>query len=223
MMENDAAAKKRRKRLGSGRMLEIELSKGTGIAADAMRARLLDQAQDLLWDAWDDPDRKRRIRMAHRALEMTEDAADAYVILALDEAGTIEERTELYRQGVEAGKRALGKNWRTRFRGEFWADIRTRPYMRAVQGLAMSVWEAGHLEEAAAGFAHLLDINPNDNQGVRFNQLSVLMESGGDGQAASWRQCTSATAAPSGCIRWHSLRFTSTAGPKARSGLSTSP
>ena len=48
-----------------------------------------------------------RSRLARRALEISPDCADAYVLLA-ENAGSRKEALELYQKGVEAGTRALG-------------------------------------------------------------------------------------------------------------------
>jgi hypothetical protein len=48
-----------------------ELGKGNSAATD------LEKAQNLMWDAWDEPVRSKRIAMARRALEISPDCADA--------------------------------------------------------------------------------------------------------------------------------------------------
>jgi tetratricopeptide (TPR) repeat protein len=47
--------------------------------------------------------------------------------------------------------------------------------MRARQNLAESLREAGHLEEAIIEFEGMLKLNPNDNQGVRYNLLACYL------------------------------------------------
>ena len=82
-----------------------------GVIADMFGGRSkkpVDLAQDIMDDAWGCPSRIRRIELAHKAMETSQDCADAYVLLA-EEAATLEEATELYRKGTEAGERAIGK------------------------------------------------------------------------------------------------------------------
>lgn len=58
-----------------------------------------------------------------------------------------------------------------RFSGQspsWWEDRNTRPYLRARYGHAMTLWHRGKYAEAASGLEGLLEINPADNQGVRF-------------------------------------------------------
>lgn len=58
-----------------------------------------------------------------------------------------------------------------RWRGEspeWWGDIETRPYLRALYGRAMTEWHSGRFTETASDLRKILRFNPNDNQGVRF-------------------------------------------------------
>jgi tetratricopeptide (TPR) repeat protein len=50
----------------------------------------------------------------------------------------------------------------------WWADVETRPYLRAIFGRAMTLWHQQRYTGAAETLADLLEINPLDHQGVRF-------------------------------------------------------
>ena len=50
----------------------------------------------------------------------------------------------------------------------WWGCTATRPYMRAIHALGLAQREAGHEDEARVCFDRLLEMNPNDNQGVRY-------------------------------------------------------
>ncbi len=69
----------------------------------------LKEAQDIIYDAWEVTDPNRRVALARKALETSPDCADAYALLAEEAANSFKEALNLYRQGVEAGERALGK------------------------------------------------------------------------------------------------------------------
>ena len=88
-------------------------------------------AQDIIYDAWEVTDPKRRVALARKALEISPDCADAYTLLAEETAGSLTEALNLYRQGVKAGERALGKEAFEEDVGHFWGILETRPYMRA--------------------------------------------------------------------------------------------
>src|SRR5208283_4065248 len=103
---------------------------GFGISARRARELALEQAQDLIYRAWDTSSRKRRIALAERALTISSDCADAYVLLAED-TDALDSELELYQKGVEAGARALGKKVLAEEAGYFWGLLETRPYMRA--------------------------------------------------------------------------------------------
>ncbi len=143
----------------------------------------VEAAQEIMWDAWDSDDRRRRMALAKKALKISPLCADAYVLLAQEAARNADEALQLYRQGVEAGEKALGK---TAFRddvGHFWGILETRPYMRARQGLAQSLWESGAREEAVTHYRDMLRLNPNDNQGIRYILLDCFLTLGRDGDA----------------------------------------
>jgi tetratricopeptide (TPR) repeat protein len=136
----------------------------------------LDEAQEIMYDAWEATSRKRAVELARKALTVSADCADAYVFLAGVTAKTPQEVIDLYRQGVEAGERALGKKAFKEDVGHFWGLLETRPYMRARAGLAQSLWEAGQREDAVDHYWDLLRLNPNDNQGVRDMLMPCLIE-----------------------------------------------
>jgi tetratricopeptide (TPR) repeat protein len=96
-------------------------------------------------------------------------------MLAMETASSSDEALRLYRQGVEAGEKALGK---AAFRddvGSFWGILETRPYMRARQGLAEALWTTGLRDETAEHYQDMLRLNPNDNQGIRYLLLDCLL------------------------------------------------
>src|SRR3954468_3981459 len=65
-------------------------------------------AQEIMYDAWDQTERRARIALAKKALAVSPLCADAYVLLAEEEARSAEEALDLYRKGAEAGELALG-------------------------------------------------------------------------------------------------------------------
>lgn len=55
----------------------------------------MEEAQDLVYDAWEAPTKRQRVSLARKALKIFPDCADAYSILA-DAARTAEEALDLY-------------------------------------------------------------------------------------------------------------------------------
>ena len=144
----------------------------------------LEQSQELVYDAWDATTPREAARLARRALAISSDCADAYNVLADAEARSNEEKSDFYRQGMEAGNRALGPTFFEENKGHFWGILETRPYMRARQGLAECLWQLGKEEEAISHYEALLELNPNDNQGVRDLLLACYVKRGDDSGAA---------------------------------------
>ncbi len=139
----------------------------------------LEQAQELMYEAWDAKG-KRRVELARKALQISPDCADCYVLLAEETAQSLEEARDLYAQGVQAGERAIGPEGFTEFEGEFWGMLQTRPYMRARAGLAETLWLLGERKQAVAHLNDMLRLNPNDNQGLRYLLMGWLQDMGDD-------------------------------------------
>ncbi|MGA1797029.1 MAG: hypothetical protein ACMUIL_14355 [bacterium] len=143
----------------------------------------VDEAQDIMYSAWDAPTPEHAVALARKALTISPDCADAYNLLAQETAESLEEAIDLFRKGVEAGERAIGKKAFKDKAGDFWGYLETRPYMRARAGLAECLWEAGHREEAVEHYWEMLRLNLNDNQGMRDILIPCLIELGRDEDA----------------------------------------
>jgi tetratricopeptide (TPR) repeat protein len=155
-----------------------QLNAGGGLPASVKRTPL-DRAQELMYDAYEALG-SRRVELARQALQISEDCADAYVLLAEEAARSLEEARDLYEQGVKGGERALGSRGFEENAGHFWGVTETRPYMRARLGLAQCLWLLGGRQQAIEHAIDLLRLNPNDNQGVRYTLATWLLEEGQD-------------------------------------------
>jgi|GEM_PF-1206918 tetratricopeptide (TPR) repeat protein len=142
----------------------------------------VERAQARMFDAFAAKG-KKRIKLAREALAISPDCADAYVLLAEEEADTLEEALALYEQGVEAGKRALPPEYFQEHVGMFWGLVETRPFMRALAGAADCLAESDRRAEAVAHWREMLHLNPDDNQGMRVPLLIALLEAGDDAGA----------------------------------------
>jgi tetratricopeptide (TPR) repeat protein len=143
----------------------------------------LEKAQDLMYGAFDARGR-RRIQMARKALELSTDCADAYVVLA-EKSHAPEAARVLYEQALAAGERALGPDVFAQETGRFWGLVHTRPYMRARLGLAQTLEDLDRRDEAIEHYRELLRLNPDDNQGVRYALLSALLRAGRDAETVA--------------------------------------
>ena len=131
------------------------------------------KAQEVMYDASDQTNPRARIALAHKALAISPLCADAYVLLAEQEAKSVEEALEYYRKGVEAGVQVLGAAGFKEYAGHFWGFLETRPYMRARAGLAAALNALGEVGAAISNYQDMLTLNPNDNQGIRYDLASV--------------------------------------------------
>ena len=134
----------------------------------------LRRAQDLVYDALETGTARERVRLARKALALSDLCADAHVLLAENAARTIVEAHDHYRRGVAAGEKALGPETFERDAGHFWALLETRPYMRARAGLADCLWALGEHSAAIGHYREMLRLNPHDNQGLRHVLTSWL-------------------------------------------------
>ena len=138
------------------------------------------EAQQLMYDydAWERTSRRDRVALAHKALAMSPLCADAYVLLAEEEANSATEALAYFRKGVEAGERTLGPKGFKQYGGHFWGYLETRPYMRARAGLAATLNALGEVDAAICHYRDMLKLNPGDNQGIRYVLIACLMKQG---------------------------------------------
>ncbi|MGX9182028.1 hypothetical protein [Mesorhizobium sp. BHbdii] len=155
----------------------------------------VEAAQHIMYEAWEATTRSKRIALARKALKVSPLCADAYVLLAEEEAKSVEEALTWYQKGVEAGEQALGAEGFEEYAGHFWGFLETRPYMRARAGLAAALWRLGQHQEAIGHYWAMLELNPNDNQGIRYvlaghllarNAIKALKKLIQDDGVAAW-------------------------------------
>lgn len=135
----------------------------------------LQKAQAVMYEAFEARGRQR-IRLAQKALTISPDCADAYVLLAEEATRSLNEANEYYRQGMEAGRRALGPEIFRDGEGHFWGIVETRPFMRALYGYAQTLWWLRDQETSVTLQEELLRLNPGDNQGMRYFHIHCLLE-----------------------------------------------
>ncbi|MDH4209216.1 MAG: tetratricopeptide repeat protein [Anaerolineae bacterium] len=134
-------------------------------ARRAWGAYLFDRGMDHLWDSWP----VAAEAYYKEALRLDPGHADAWVHLGNRrfEEERVAEALPLYERGQTAAEaRTIGDP--ARYPGPFWLDVDSRPFMRALHGRGLCLWRLGRVDEARQVFAWMLELNPNDNQGVRF-------------------------------------------------------
>jgi hypothetical protein len=126
--------------------------------------------------AWDATTPAARAKWARKALEKDIDCIDAYILLSHC-ATTLGEQIALLRAAVLAGERVWALHLKRKDM-HWWSSVGTRPYMRGLHELGLALIDAEDLGGAEAVFNKLLKLNPNDNQGVRENQIFVYLCAG---------------------------------------------
>jgi len=153
-----------------------QMNKQTTSGRKKKSASKKDQALDLIFKAMEEPDLKKRAKMAQDALLLDPDCADAFNVLAESSAATVKEMAYYYEQGMRAGERELGEEGFKEYKGHFWGYLPTRPYMRAKKGFADACLDMHNVNEAIKQYKELLELNPGDNQGVRYTLLLAYQE-----------------------------------------------
>ena len=133
------------------------------------------RAQDLVYDAMQASTWEQRIRLARQALDLDPENVDALLMIVNVTDIEGDDKIEALRTVVAAGAHRLGKKAFKELVPHFWGFIETRPYMRARAQLAIALRDAGRLDEAASEFNEMLKLNEGDNQGMRYELLTVLL------------------------------------------------
>jgi tetratricopeptide (TPR) repeat protein len=133
------------------------------------------EAQELAFDAMQAESKAEALKLAKRALRKDPDCVDALVLLGSIESDSPRKMIEALKKAVEAGERSLGAKYFKDNKGHFWGLLDTRPYMRAMEQLAGLLRAEGFKLDAIKHFEKILELNPNDNQGVRDPLLGLYL------------------------------------------------
>ena len=134
-------------------------------------------------------DKERAEQMAYEAMQLDDDDArdmldealilDPDCIMAFAGLGALEPNPAialaLYERGIAIGSDTyFADDYLKEHTGHFWLIHETRPFMECLKGIAESNFYLGRPFPAMTTWMHMLELNPNDNQGVRFDLLAVL-------------------------------------------------
>lgn len=131
------------------------------------------RSQDLVFEAYEQSVSKGK-KLIKQALELDPNNADAYNYLASIEKD-IDKAIVMYEKAIKAGEKTLGKKFFKEEKGYFWGILETRPYMRAKAGLADCLYAKNEIDKAIEIYEEMLELNPNDNQGVRYLLSTLLL------------------------------------------------
>ena len=159
-------------------MAEFNARGGSPLPSAGGARTASEKAQELAYQAMDSDNINTAVELAMQAVELDRRCVDALVILAHGGSQSQDELIENLEKTVWIGEQALGEDYIEENRGHFWGILETRPYMRARQELADLLHDAGRTDEAIAHYEAMLELNPNDNQGIREVLLAFYLTRG---------------------------------------------
>ncbi len=133
-----------------------------------------ERAQDLVEEAYDLPIRDA-IKNIDIALNFNPDCIDAYEFLGSVQR-SVESALNYYEKGVNIGKRIFGGKYLKDHKGQFWGFHETRPFMRCMFQYSDCFYKLGKKDTAISIMEEMIELNPNDNQGVRDQLMLYLLE-----------------------------------------------
>ncbi|MFM9278574.1 tetratricopeptide repeat protein [Paenibacillus jiagnxiensis] len=117
----------------------------------------------------------KRKKLLDQAIHMDPEHPDTLLMLSED-APTMGESMKLAHSAIESAAKKLGEAFFEENRGYFWGLIETRPFMRAKAAYAHLLALSGRLSAACEHYEQLMELNPNDNQGNRYDLLMHYLE-----------------------------------------------
>lgn len=147
---------------------------------------VFDEGMEYWWEG----DRRSALKYFRRALRLHPQHGDAnnHLGIASLDARKLKDAERHFRAAIDGGE---GRIERDGARVP-WAIIENRPYLRALGNLALVLAEQRKWPEALAIHQRLLDLNPDDNQGVRYLIGVEYLQVGNDKRAIeAFEKCLS--------------------------------
>ncbi len=141
-------------------------------------------AQELAFQSMEEDDDSRALGLARRALRLDSDCIDARAIEIQITVENLDKRIDAYKNLLARARETMGQEFFEENRGHFWGVVTTRPYMRALDYLAGLLISLERYDEAITVRKEMIELNPNDNQGIRDSLLGLYL---GDGDVLEAR------------------------------------
>ena len=141
----------------------------------------MEQKDELYYDAMEElnvGDWESAIELLQEALLLDDDYVQTYVglVSAYSVKGDEKRKQEAIKIAFEKVKKEFPK-WPEEM---LWGHMSNRANMRAIQYMGDMYWDNGEDEKAIEIFRALLKMNPNDNQGVRYEIAGLYAGITGD-------------------------------------------
>jgi tetratricopeptide (TPR) repeat protein len=140
-----------------------EIHMSTFVSAPGSSAeQMFDEGMECWWGG----DRHSAVKFFRRALAIDPQHADAHNHLGIVSLETRRLRTaeEHFRAAIDGGERHIARDGAR----VPWGILENRPYLRALGNLALVLRQQQKWGEALAIHRRMLELNPDDNQGVRW-------------------------------------------------------
>jgi len=136
------------------------------------------RAQNLFYQAMQAQSAEEFVGLIKHVLELDPRCVDALSAVVVMEGAGLDEQISHCRQIVEIATENLGSDFFKENRGSFWGILETRPYMRVRLQLASLLARARRVEEAIGHYEEMLELNPGDNQGLRYPLMGHYLAAG---------------------------------------------
>jgi tetratricopeptide (TPR) repeat protein len=150
--------------------------------------RAADDTFDEGMEHWWAGDRRRAVKSFRRALELDPQHADAHNHLGIGnlEARKLNAAEQHFRAAIDGGQRHLERDGAE----IHWGFTENRPYLRGLANLALVLAEQKKWAAALAIHKQMLQLNPNDNQGIRYMIGAECLRAGdNDGAIEAFQKC----------------------------------
>lgn len=145
-----------------------------GNRKDSLETSPKEQAFLLLSQA-DHATGSKRNKLIKQALAVYPNCLEAYLMLA-ESAQSLEEKSDLILQAIQAGENELGTEFFQENEGEFGFHPEAKNYLYANEIYMIHLAAMGELEDAIIQGEMLLHLNNMDNQGIRYQLLTLYLE-----------------------------------------------
>ena len=135
----------------------------------------MEEAEDLLQQAYQTESNSKSAALAKKAFELNPLFSDSLLHVAQVGKLFLFEKFMYLLEALRISVAQLPPDYFTTEDFPFWLELETRPFMRALHCLGIEYYEAEMLEFSEFYLSFALDLNSNDNQGIRYLLVNVLL------------------------------------------------
>ncbi|UOR11609.1 YecA family protein [Halobacillus amylolyticus] len=132
------------------------------------------RAQVKAFEAYETKDEEKKKRLVDEVLELDEGNVDGLALRA-HFTSAIEEKVLFVLKAINSGYRRLGVE-QPDTDVALWQIVEARPLLRAIEFLGELYEENGEMEQAIESYEDLIELNPNDNQGIRSRLIPLYFQ-----------------------------------------------